>query len=76
MGALKYPEWQEALDEAVLEFDSERLSVKVQSAEKVIRDRLHKLASETNDFRERQALTDALATLEVLKRHRLYVRAQ
>ena len=72
MGELKYPEWQVPLDEAILEFDSARLPVKIQSAEKVIHDRLHELASETHDFRERQALMDALSTLEVLKRNRIY----
>ena len=71
MGAMNYPQWRESFREAILECNPQRLSVKVQSAEKVIRDRLHKLASETNDFRERQALTDALATLEALKRHRM-----
>ena len=68
---LRYPQWQVLLDEAILEFDAQRLFAKVRTAERVIHDRLHELTSETHDFRERQALTDALATLEALKRHRM-----
>ena len=58
------------LREAILEFDAERLSVKVQTAEKAIRDRLQELTDEPHDFRERQALADGLATLEILNRER------
>jgi hypothetical protein len=67
---LKYPLWQQLLREAILEFNSERLSVKVQTADKAIRDRLQELTAETLDFHEQQALMDALATLEILKRER------
>ena len=64
---LKYPQWQQLLREAILEFDSDRLPAKVQRAEKAIYDRLHELPLETHDFDERQALTDGLATLEILR---------
>ena len=67
---LKYPQWQLSVREAILEFNAQRLSAKVRSAERAIQDRLHALASETHDFHERQALRDALATLEILKRER------
>jgi len=63
---LRYP-WQELLREAVLEFGAE-LPEKVQRAENAIRARLQALESESHDFREQQALLDALATLEILKR--------
>jgi len=64
---LRYPLWQGPLRDAILEFDAERLAVKVQSAEKAILDRLGAV-SESRDSRELQALTDALATLEILRR--------
>jgi hypothetical protein len=65
---LKYPQWQMPLREAILEFDAERLSNKVQAAEKAIDTRLRGLTAENHDFQERQALKDALATLEILRR--------
>ena len=64
---LRYPLWQEPLRDAILEFDTQRLSVKVKSAEKAIFDRLDALP-ESHDSREREALTDALATIEILRR--------
>ena len=68
--ALNYPQWRERFREAIVELDPQRLSVKVQVAERAIRDRLHELGTAANNPRERQALTDALATLEILKRER------
>jgi len=68
LSEFKYPLWQVPLDEAILEFDAQRLRVKMQIAEKAIRDRLQALAFESHDLPEWQALTDALATLEILKR--------
>jgi hypothetical protein len=65
---LRYPLWQEPLRDAILEFDTQRLSVKVHRAEQAICDRLHELTPETLDFHEQEALKDALATLEILKR--------
>jgi hypothetical protein len=64
---LKYPQWQVSLREAILEFDAQRLPAKVQRAEKAIHERLRALTCENRDFRERQALTDGLATLGILK---------
>jgi hypothetical protein len=66
--ALKFPTWRALFREAVVEIDPQRLSVKVQAAEKAIRDRLRELVNESYDLYERQALIDALATLAVLKR--------
>ena len=68
MGAMSYPHWREAFREAILECNLQRLSVKVQAAEKAVRDRLQELANESHDFCERQALINALATIAVLKR--------
>ena len=64
---LRYPLWQEPLRDAILEFDAQRLFLKIQRAEKFINDRLGELQSEGNDCHEREALIDALATLEVLR---------
>ena len=63
---LRYPQWQKPLLEAILEFDAKRLSVKVQDLEKVMHDRLNALSG-SHDFLEREALTDGLATLKILK---------
>jgi hypothetical protein len=63
---LKYPRWQKPLVDAILEFNPECLSVKVQSLEKVMHDRLDALSG-SHAFHEREALTDGLATLEILK---------
>jgi hypothetical protein len=68
MGAMNYPQWRESFREAILECNPQRLSVKVQAAEKAIYDRLHELVNESHDFCERQALVDALATIAILKR--------
>jgi hypothetical protein len=68
LSKFKYPQWQVPLDEAILEFDAQRLPVKIQIAEKAIHDRLQALTLEGHDLPERQALTDAQATLEVLRR--------
>jgi hypothetical protein len=65
---LKYPPWQAPFREAILECNPQRLCEKVRAAEKAIHDRLHELTNESYDFCERQALIDALATIEVLKR--------
>jgi len=63
---LKYPQWQKPLMEAILEFDSERLSVKVRTLEKAMHARFDALSGSHNS-RERQALADGLATLGILK---------
>ena len=62
------PHWREPFLEAILECYSERLSVKVELAEKAVRDRLQELVNESHDFCEQQALVDALATIAILKR--------
>ena len=64
---LIYPRWQKPLVDAILEFNPDILSVKVQQAEKLIHDRLHALQYGRGDCHELEALTDALATLEILK---------
>ena len=63
---LKYPRWQKPLVDAILEFNPERLSAKVKTLEKVMRRRLDAVSG-SRDSREREALTDGLAALEILK---------
>ena len=66
--ALKYPEWQEPLQQALLELDTDKLKARIASAEIAIFSRLQALTRGPYHPAERQALEDALATLRVLKR--------
>jgi hypothetical protein len=68
---LKYPQWQEPLAAAILEFDPQRLREKVQRAEAAIVDRLEELATEQGNQLERLALFDALSILKRVKKDRL-----
>ena len=68
---LKYPTWQAPLQEAVLEFDPERLSQKIQKVEAVVFKRLQELSSDSDHHGERQAIADAFSTLRVLKTEKL-----
>lgn len=64
---LRYPLWQVPLQEALLEFDPEKLPERIALAEVTIRQRLETLVQDRNAGVEHQALRDALATLRVLK---------
>jgi hypothetical protein len=65
---LKYPQWQLPYREAILEFDRNRLSDKIQKAETAVRERQQVLEQRANGQEERQALSDAISTLKILKR--------
>jgi hypothetical protein len=65
---LKYPEWQQPLQEALVEFDPQKMRVKMQKAEAAIHDRLQTLVDSDHLVEEREALTDGLSTLRTLKR--------
>jgi hypothetical protein len=65
---LKYPQWQLPYREAILEFDLNRLPDKIQKAESAVRERLQVLEQRANGQEERQALSDAISTLTILKR--------
>ena len=69
--ALKYPQWQEPLAAAVLEFNPQQLPGKVQRAEEAISKRIDELAFEQGDQRERLALFDGLSILQSVKKGRL-----
>jgi hypothetical protein len=60
---LKYPEWQMPFEDALLD------PAKLPEIEAVIRRRL-RLLTGSGRLHEQQALTDALATIRVLKRDR------
>lgn len=68
---LKYPQWQEPLGAAILEFDPQRLHEKVQRAEAAIVNRLEELATEQGNQLERLALFDGLSILKRVKKDRL-----
>lgn len=65
---LKYPQWQLPYREALVEFDRNRLLDKIQQAETAVHERLQVLEERANGQEERQALSDAISTLTILKR--------
>lgn len=71
---VRYPAWQREYEASLHELDPRRLFERVHSAEAAIFNRLQELAQnpEGADHRaERQAITDALSALRVLKRDKL-----
>ena len=68
---LRYPEWQQQCEAALLEVDRKKLPVRVTDAEDAIFNRLQSLAGNTDHHAERYAVEDALRALRVLKRERL-----
>ena|SRR5690242_12991435 len=59
------PLWRKLLRETLLERDSDKLSKKIDDAERVIRERIGKVRP--SDGREWQQLRDALQTLEFVR---------
>jgi len=51
----------------MLEMDHEKMMSKVDAAEKVLRSYLGELDSSPEHFRERQRISDALRTLEMIR---------
>jgi hypothetical protein len=68
---LKYPQWQQPLAEAILEFNPQQLREKVQRAEEAIVRRIEELAFDPRNGREGQALVDGLELLRIVKKDRL-----
>lgn len=60
--------WVEPYQAAVLELDTAKLLGRIESAQKIIRQRMAELTDHTNHHRERQALLDALQALHDLHR--------
>jgi len=68
---LKYPQWQEPLTAAILEFNAQQLRGKIQKAEEVITDRIQELSFDNGNEEERRALSDGLFILQSLKKDRM-----
>jgi hypothetical protein len=68
---LRYPKWQQALQQAILELDPDKLQERVVEAERVILDRVLELQQSKNGVDERIAIDDGLSLLRTLKRSRL-----
>ena len=67
---LRFPLWQHPLQEAMLELDHEKATRKIQHAETLVSLRFLEVQNQPNYQEERQALTDALSLLRILKRVR------
>jgi len=65
---LKYPEWQGPLQAAVLEFDPQHLREKVERAKEAVSGRIQELLQDNEDQDELQALSDGLATIQILQK--------
>jgi hypothetical protein len=70
-GELKYPKWQEPLQEAILEFNREKLAEKLEKVESLVLKRFQQLRQGTDGASEREALDDALKTMRILRQERL-----
>ncbi len=68
---LKYPQWQEPLHDAVLEFDPVRLRLKLQKAEQAIANRLRQLSFEYANPEESRSLNDGRYLIGRVKKDRL-----
>ena len=68
---LKYPRWQELLAAAILEFDPNQRSVKIQRAEEAIACRLKKLGDRKDNKQEGRLLRDGISILRTMKQERI-----
>jgi hypothetical protein len=67
--------WSEAYRAAVLETDHRKLADKLHSANVVLWERLLEISSTSDHAKERQQLTDALLTLDMIRRIELKIPA-
>ena len=67
----KYPAWQKAYHEALLEVDPYRLIERICAAEKLIASRLAELRTGPKSREEKTALLDACSTLSVIQREKV-----
>jgi hypothetical protein len=67
---LKYPQWQEPLAAAILEFDAQVLPEKLQKAEDAIAKRFQELTVREGDGEEFRALTDGFTLLRDIRKRR------
>jgi hypothetical protein len=68
---LKYPNWQQPLAAAILEFNPRKLPAKIQKAEAAIASRFQELAFEMDSLEESRLLSDGSSVLQELKKDRL-----
>jgi hypothetical protein len=68
---IRYAEWREPYQQALLELDQTKLSERIAVAKTSISNRLRAIAGSSNHHAERQAIDDALSSLRVLKRNSL-----
>ncbi|HEY4902598.1 MAG TPA: hypothetical protein VIH89_03915 [Candidatus Sulfotelmatobacter sp.] len=71
---LLYPEWQPQVQAALLEFDLAKLPERIKAAEIAISTRLKAITLYQDHHSERVAISDALATLNFLKRECVHLR--
>ena len=68
---LKYPQWQEPLAAAILEFNPQQLIAKVRRAEEAIASRFQELRFGKRNQEEARLLSDGLSIIQDLKTGRL-----
>jgi hypothetical protein len=68
---LEYPKWQAPVQDAIVEFNLDKLPAKIYRAETLIFERLQQLHASDGGAGERQAINNALEILRTLKRERL-----
>jgi hypothetical protein len=71
-GELKYPKWQAQFQDAILERDPEALIEKIQKFEAAVFVRLQELSSDSDHHGEREAIADAVSTVRVVKKEKLF----
>ena len=69
--SVRYPEWQNEYQAALLELDRQKLAERVTAAEEAIYKRLQVIAESGDHQAERRAIEDALAAIRVLVREKL-----
>lgn len=69
MSELRFPDWQCALQEAILEASPDKLHQRIKDVERLIGLRRLQLDRETDILNERQALDDATGLLRLLGRY-------
>jgi hypothetical protein len=68
---VKYPHWQREFEAAIREGDPQSLRQRVDAAEAALFLRLQALGASAEGEAERQAISDAMATLRAIQRNKL-----
>ena len=67
-GQIRFPVWQEPLQELIHEFDRDKIVVKAEEVERLIFERRQQLTTEDDSALEERALNDAMNVLQSFKR--------